>query len=94
MQTLGIWSLWHMYSYPSLLQMNARRSMHSQEVGNTVYHLKDCLKEAVCVDILPKITLVHIDDNMSVRLDEQEGASVIGDKAYKNSGTCWNTPLT
>lgn len=58
--------------------------MHSQEVGNTVYHLKDCLKEAVCVDILPKITLVHIDDNMSVRLDEQEGASVIGDKAYKN----------
>lgn len=61
MQTLGIRSLWHMYSYPSLLQMNARRSMHPQEVGNTVHHLKDCLKEAVCVDMLQKITLVHID---------------------------------
>ena len=35
--------------------------MHPQEVGNTVHHLKDCLKEAVCVDMLQKITLVHID---------------------------------
>ena len=65
--------------------------MHSQEVGNTVYHLKDCLKKAVCVDMLQKITLVRIDVNTSVRLDEQEGPSMKGNKAYKNSGTCWNT---
>lgn len=71
--------------------MKAGSRMHSQEVGNTVHHRKDGLKEAVCVDMLQKITLVRIDDNRSVRLDEREGASMKGDTAYKNSGTCWNT---
>ena len=44
--------------------------------------------------MLLKITLVHyLDDITPVRLDDQEGASMVGDKAYKNSGACWNFPF-
>lgn len=61
-----------------------------------IYGLLPSLKrhEGSCVDMLQKITLVpYIDDITPVRLDDQEGASVVGDKAYKNSEACWNFPF-
>ena len=44
--------------------------------------------------MLQDITLVYYtDDITSIRLDEQEVATIVGDKAYKDSGACWDIPF-